>query len=188
MVCRSFVARRWVSGSAPGRAQLYGVYKIPSPRSCAGSSSVDLVTGTWTVHPNTPAQGSGGAKPSHHGLNERVAESGGRAVGGTLPIDVCSEQKSLKQSQIEGQALCHKNAASVACGRFNAHTVLVLHADPFDSERFHRRGTYGKNHTKSDERYYLIWAGKPIRRGQGNFHSRGAVGQSLRLGRRRFCV
>lgn len=56
VVCRSFIAHRWVSGSAPGRAQLCGVYKVHSPRSWVGSSSMDLVILTWTVHPNTPAQ------------------------------------------------------------------------------------------------------------------------------------
>lgn len=122
------------------------------------------------------------------GWDKRVAEFSSRTRGGTLQIDLGSEQKSLKQSQIERQTFCHKNASSIACGRFNAHTVLVLHADPFDSKHFNRQRTYGKNHTKSDDRYYLIWAGKPIRKGRGNFHSREVIGQSLRLGRRRFCV
>lgn len=193
VVCWSFIGHHWVSGSAPGRAQLRGVHKLHSPWSCAGSSCVDLVILTWTVHPNTPAHGSGGAgwgKQSDRGWDKRVAEFRGWGFGGTLQIYLGSEQESLKHSQIERQTLCHKNASSVACGCFNAHTVLVLHADPFDSKLFNRQRTYGKNHTTSDDRYYLIWAGKPIRKGQGNFHSRGVIGQSLRLGfsPRRFCV
>lgn len=80
---------------------------------------------------------------------------------GTSQVCLDSEQKGWKHAQIERQTFCHKNAASVVCGCFNAHTVLVLHADPFDSKHFNRQRTYGKNHTKSDDRYCLIWAGKP---------------------------
>lgn len=77
VVCRSFIAHCWVSGSAPGRAQLCGVYKVHSPRSWVDSSSMDLVILMWTVHPNTPARGSGGAgwgEQSDRGWDEKVAQ------------------------------------------------------------------------------------------------------------------
>lgn len=100
----------------------------------------------------------------------------GLGLTGTSQVCLDSEHKGWKHAQIERQTFCHKNAASVVCGCFNAHTVLVLHADPFDSKHFNRQRTYGKNHTKSDDRYCLIWAGKPIQEGQGDFHSRRVLG------------
>lgn len=190
MVFQSFITHHWVSGSAPGIAQ-HGVYKLHSPQSYVGSSSMDLVILMWTMHHNTADHGSDGAcwrKQSDCGWDKTVAEFRSWGFGGDSSDSFLgSEQMSLKRSQIERQTLCHKNASSVACGCFNAHTVLVLHVNPFDNESFNRQRTYGKNHTKSDDRYYLMWA-KPVQKGQGNFHSRGVIGQSLRLGRRRFCV
>lgn len=147
------------------RARQSSAPRATQPSSCAGPSRTGL-------RPRIPAAQVG------RGWDRRVARVRDGGLGGTSQVYLDSKHKALKYAQIERQTFCHKNAASVACGCFNAHTVLVLHADPFDSKRFNRQRTYGKNHTKSDDRYRLIWAGKPSRKGQGAFHSMGLLGSA----------
>lgn len=135
LCCSCSAFTHGVSVSEPGRAQHH------EPRSpvCAGPSCTGLGL-------RIPAAQVG------WGWDRRVARVRDWGLGGTSQVYFDSKHKALKHAQIERQTLCHKNAASVACGCFKAHTVLVLHADPFDSTHFNRQRTYGKNHTKSDDR------------------------------------